>query len=194
MPFENDVSPSVHDEPMLCTGEIMYYGMPLFLVVATSHHAARHAAAKAKASFDALPAILTIDDALAVDSRFEDGPRIYEKGALEDGFAAASHRINGSFEMGGQEHFYLEGQAALAMPQENGDMVCIPRPSTRQKFSTRSPMRSACRCMRCVSKCAGWAAGLAARKAKATRWPWPVPWPRGIRARPAKCGMTATTI
>ena len=123
MPFENDVSPSVHDEPMLCTGEIMYYGMPLFLVVATSHHAARHAAAKAKASFDALPAILTIDDALAVDSRFEDVPRIYEKGALEDGFAAASHRINGSFEMGGQEHFYLEGQAALAMPQENGDMV-----------------------------------------------------------------------
>ncbi|EET49327.1 xanthine dehydrogenase molybdopterin binding subunit [Thalassobium sp. R2A62] len=123
MPFENDVSPSVHDEPMLCTGEIMYYGMPLFLVVATSHHAARHAAAKAKASFDALPAILTIDDALAVDSRFEDVPRIYEKGALEDGFAAASHRISGSFEMGGQEHFYLEGQAALAMPQENGDMV-----------------------------------------------------------------------
>ncbi|MDG2451261.1 MAG: xanthine dehydrogenase molybdopterin binding subunit [Paracoccaceae bacterium] len=123
MPFENDVSPSVHDEPMLCTGEIMYYGMPLFLVVATSHHAARHAAAKAKASFDALPAILTIDDALAVDSRFEDVPRIYEKGALEDGFAAGSHRINGSFEMGGQEHFYLEGQAALAMPQENGDMV-----------------------------------------------------------------------
>lgn len=123
LPFENDVSPSVHDEPMLCTGEIMYYGMPLFLVVAKSHHAARHAAAKAKASYGALPAILTIDDALAIDSRFEDGPRIYEKGALEDGFAAASHRINGSFEMGGQEHFYLEGQAALAMPQENGDMV-----------------------------------------------------------------------
>ena len=117
-----DTSPSNHDEPLLCTGDIHYAGQPLFLVIATSHHAARKAATQADLDITPSAPILTIDAALAANSRFEDGPRIYEKGTPEDTLRTAQNTLTGQLEIGGQEHFYLEGQAALALPQEGGDM------------------------------------------------------------------------
>ena len=123
LPFANDVSPSAHDEPLLSDGRIHYLGQPLFLVVATSHLAARQAARLGEIDADAKDPILTIDQALAADSRFEDGPRVWTKGDADAALADAKNRLQGMIEMGGQEHFYLEGQAALALPQEGGDMV-----------------------------------------------------------------------
>ena len=123
LPFENDVSPSAHDEPLLAEGTVHYVGQPIFLVVATSHLAARKAAQLAEVEIDPLPAILTIEDALEADSRFEEGPRIWSRGDLPKAMKSAKHRLSGTIDMGGQEHFYLEGQAALALPQEGGDMV-----------------------------------------------------------------------
>lgn len=125
LPFANDVSPSNHDEPLLTTGTIHYVGQPLFLVVATSHHAARRAARLSQIDMDALPPILTVDEALAADSRFEEGPRIYTRGNVDAALAAAPHTLSGQIDIGGQEHFYLEGQAALALPQEAGDMIVL---------------------------------------------------------------------
>ena len=118
-----DCSPSAHDEPLLAMGTVHYIGQPVFLVVASSHHAARHAARLAKISYAELPTLLTVDDALAADSRFEAGPVIWARGDADAAITHATHRIDGSFEVGGQEHFYLEGQIALALPQEGGDMV-----------------------------------------------------------------------
>lgn len=123
LPHDNDVSPAAHDEPLLATGSVHYIGQPVFLVVATSHLAARRAARLGKLTIKEETPLLTIDDALDADSRFEDGPRIYSKGDADQALAAAKHRLLGSVEIGGQEHFYLEGHAALAVPQEGGDMV-----------------------------------------------------------------------
>ncbi|MGB8622089.1 MAG: molybdopterin cofactor-binding domain-containing protein, partial [Paracoccaceae bacterium] len=123
LPAANDVSPSIHDEPLLAMGEVFYYGQPLFLVVADSHLAARKAARLAQVDYDERPALLSIDDALAADSRFEEGPRLFEKGDAAAAIDNAAHVVEGRIEIGGQEHFYLEGQAALAVPQEGGDMV-----------------------------------------------------------------------
>ncbi|AAV93961.1 xanthine dehydrogenase molybdopterin binding subunit [Ruegeria pomeroyi] len=123
LPFANDVSPSAHDEPLLSDGTVHYVGQPLFVVVATSHLAARKAVRRARIDYAEEPAILTIEQALAANSRFEDGPRIYEKGDAEAAISGAAHVIEGTFELGGQEHFYLEGQAALALPGEGGDML-----------------------------------------------------------------------
>ncbi|SMY05993.1 xanthine dehydrogenase molybdopterin binding subunit [Flavimaricola marinus] len=123
LPGPCDCSPSNHDEPLLSDGSIHYLGQPVFLVAATSHLAARQAARLAKISYDAAPAILTIEAALAADSRFEEGPRVWTKGDVAAEMATAPHRLSGSIEIGGQEHFYLEGQASLALPQENGDIV-----------------------------------------------------------------------
>ncbi|WP_300548776.1 xanthine dehydrogenase molybdopterin binding subunit [Roseovarius sp.] len=118
-----DTSPSVHDEPLLSDGTVHFHGQPVFLVIATSHLAARRAARLAEIAYVEDPAILTIEDALAADARFEEGPRIYAKGDAAAAIAGAAHRVEGQIEIGGQEHFYLEGQAALALPQEGGDMV-----------------------------------------------------------------------
>ena len=123
LPFDNDVSPSNHDEPLLATGEVYYAGQPIFLVVATSHLLARRAARLGKIVVEPLPAVLDVDTALGADLRFEEGPRVYMRGDVEHAIASAAHQIKGTLHIGGQEHFYLEGQAALAMPQDNGDMV-----------------------------------------------------------------------
>lgn len=118
-----DCSPSAHDEPLLAIETIHYIGQPIFLVIATSHLAARKAARLGKIKVETLPAILTIDDAMAANSRFEDGPRVFEKGDARAAIKAAPRRLKGEITMGGQEHFYLEGQAAIALPQESGDML-----------------------------------------------------------------------
>ncbi len=123
LPHANDVSPSNHDEPLLAKGSVHYLGQPIFAVVATSHHAARHAARRARMDITPATPILTIDDALAADSRFEDGPRIYVKGDPDTAIDRAEHHLSGRIHIGGQEHFYLEGHAALALPQEGGDMI-----------------------------------------------------------------------
>ncbi|MEM6759039.1 MAG: xanthine dehydrogenase molybdopterin binding subunit [Pseudomonadota bacterium] len=125
LPFANDVSPSAHDEPLLATGEVHHVGQPIFLVAATSHLAARRAVRLARVDIAPSTPLLTIDEALAAGSRFEDGPRIYGRGDVAAELAAAPHRLSGQFHIGGQEHFYLEGQAALALPGESGDMHVI---------------------------------------------------------------------
>ncbi|WP_298854271.1 xanthine dehydrogenase molybdopterin binding subunit [uncultured Ruegeria sp.] len=123
LPFANDVSPSIHDEPLLSDGTVHYIGQPVFLVVATSHLAARKATRLGKIDYVEDTPILTVEEAIAADSRFEDGPRIYAKGDADAAIAGAAHVIEGTFELGGQEHFYLEGQAALAVPNEGADML-----------------------------------------------------------------------
>ncbi|MEM1232878.1 MAG: xanthine dehydrogenase molybdopterin binding subunit [Pseudomonadota bacterium] len=123
LPAENDVSPSNHDEPLLSDGSVHYMGQPLFAVVAKSHLAARYAATLGEVSYEEDTPILTVEDALAADSRFEDGPRIYAKGDVVTALATAPHRVQGTLILGGQEHFYLEGQSALAVPGDDGDMV-----------------------------------------------------------------------
>ena len=118
-----DVSPSAHDEPLLAVDTVAYVGQPMFLVIATSHTAARAAARRAIYDITEGTPIFSIKDALAANSRFEDGPRIYSKGDASTALTTATRTVTGTITMGGQEHFYLEGQAALALPSEEGDVL-----------------------------------------------------------------------
>ena len=118
-----DVSPSPSPEPLLSDGEVHFAGQPIFLVIAETHLLARKAARLAKIDIEELPAILTIEEAYEAGTIFEEGPRIYTRGDAASAIDAAEHVIEGSMDIGGQEHFYLEGQAAAALPQEGGDMI-----------------------------------------------------------------------
>jgi xanthine dehydrogenase large subunit len=118
-----DVSPAAHDEPLLSTGEVHFHGQPIFLVVATSHRIARAAARRAKVEITPRVAVLTIDDALEAGSYFEGGPVVWTRGDIETALESAPRLVTGQIEIGGQEHFYLEGQVALALPQDDGGMV-----------------------------------------------------------------------
>ena len=122
LPAANDVSPAANDEPLLAEGRIHFAGQPVFLVVADSHTAARRAAARGEIVIQDSQAALTIDEAINAGSRFED-PLDYRKGDPSLAIENAGRMIEGEIKIGGQEHFYLEGQAALAMPQEAGEML-----------------------------------------------------------------------
>jgi len=121
IPGHNDVSPFAGDDPLFADGLVEYVGQPIFAVAARSVEAARHAAAKAVVDYDELPALVTIDDAMAVNSAIEP-MQTMAQGDAAAALAKAKHRLKGSFRIGGQDHFYLEGQIAFATPQEDGDV------------------------------------------------------------------------
>jgi len=123
LPGDNDVSPSVHDEPLLAVGTAHYVGQPIFLVVADTHLNARRAARLGQVNYEEKTPLVTLDQAIKADSRFGD-PITYAIGDAETALAAAPHTVSGVMEIGGQEHFYLEGQAAYAQPEE-GDMRVV---------------------------------------------------------------------
>lgn len=122
IPGENDVSPIAHDEVMLAQAWVQYAGQPIFLVVADSHLNARKAARLAQVSYTEHTPSLSVDQAMAGDNPFEKAQK-FRKGEPQDALKASAHQISGRIDMGGQEHFYLEGQVAAAIPQENGDML-----------------------------------------------------------------------
>ena len=121
IPGENNVGPVFHDDLLFAEAEILYPGQPLFVVAAESNRAARLAARLAKVTAEPLAALVTIADAAAADSKLEPAQRM-ARGDAQAALATAERRIQGTVEMGGQEHFYLEGQAALATPGERGQV------------------------------------------------------------------------
>lgn len=121
IPGANDVSPVAGDDRLLADGEVICHGQALFLVAATSQRAARIAARLGKVEYEPLPAALTIADAQAAASHIEPVQRM-ARGDAAAALGAAPHRLSGHFAMGGQDHFYLEGQVAVATPGEDGQV------------------------------------------------------------------------
>ncbi|MBS1031479.1 xanthine dehydrogenase molybdopterin binding subunit [Gluconobacter cerinus] len=123
VPGENEISPvHAHDEPLLATDHVYYWGQPMFAVVATSRQAARQAVRLAKIEYEEKPAILNVAQAREAGGDLVWRPLVMKRGDVDAGLAAAPRRLSGNITMGGQEHFYLEGQAALAQPGEAGEM------------------------------------------------------------------------
>ena len=122
IPGPNDVSPVAGDDPMFAEGLVEYWGQSLFAVAAETREAAWRAAQLADIAYEERPAILTIDEAMEAASYLEK-PYIMARGDAAAAIDAAPCRISGRIEIGGQEHFYLEGQAALAIPGEDEDVT-----------------------------------------------------------------------
>ena len=121
IPGRNDVSPFAGDDRLFAEDEVVYHGQALFLVVATSYQAARRAAKLGKVEYEPLPPLLSIAEALAADSLIEPAQSM-GRGDVAAALAASPHRLSGRLAMGGQDHFYLEGQIAVATPQEQDGM------------------------------------------------------------------------
>ncbi|HEX2390141.1 MAG TPA: xanthine dehydrogenase molybdopterin binding subunit, partial [Casimicrobiaceae bacterium] len=121
IPGVNDIGPIQRDDPILAERVVEFAGQPVFAVAATSVNAARRATQLADLAIAPLPAIVTIDDALAAQS-YVLPPVHVTRGDASAAIAAAPRRLHGRFECGGQDHFYLEGQIALAIPRERGAM------------------------------------------------------------------------
>jgi len=119
---ENNYGGAVHDDPIFAQDCVQYAGQPIFAVAADSMRAARKAALLAKLQIERKPAVLGIRAALAAQS-FVLPSQSMMRGEPQAQLQAAPHRLASTFTMGGQDHFYLEGQIAVAVPQEDGGML-----------------------------------------------------------------------
>ena len=119
IPGSNDCGPIIHDDPILADGEVHYVGQPMFAVVATSVDVARRAARRAVVDYEVLPAELDPRAARAAES-FVLPPMRRVCGEPAQKLAAAPHRLQGQWSVGGQEQFYLEGQVSYCAPREDG--------------------------------------------------------------------------
>lgn len=124
VPGVNDISPTgLNDEPVFPTETIQFHGQPLFAVIAETRDAARRAAELAKVDCEVLPHAL--DPIAAQEAGYPNvtAPLKLERGDVDPAFASASHRIQGRMTVGGQDHMYLEGHIAFAIPGEDDEVV-----------------------------------------------------------------------
>jgi xanthine dehydrogenase large subunit len=122
VPGENNYGSVVHDDPIFADGFVQYAGQPLFAVVATSYQAARRATRLARVDYETLEPILDIRAAIAAQSFVVPGQHIV-RGRPSEMLASSPRRLQGTVVIGGQDHFYLEGQIAIAIPQEDAAML-----------------------------------------------------------------------
>jgi xanthine dehydrogenase large subunit len=111
-----------HDEPVFATDTVQHVGQVIGLVVAESVMQARRAARQVVCRIEALPAVLSTQAAMAAQS-FVQPPVFVQRGDADAALQAAAHTLQGTLEVGGQEHFYLEGQIAYALPQEQNQWL-----------------------------------------------------------------------
>jgi xanthine dehydrogenase large subunit len=123
VPGVNDIGPSLPGDPIFADEITEFHGQALFAVAAVSLAAARAAAALAIIEYEPLPAILTLDESLSREDARVLPSRLIKRGEPEGAILLSLYRLHGTLRIGGQEHFYLEGQIAVAHPGEQGDML-----------------------------------------------------------------------
>ncbi len=136
VPGHKDIGPVFPGDPLMVEEEIEFWGQVLFAVAATSYDAARKAAKLAVVEFEPLPADITIEQGLASES-FVRPSHTQRRGDARAAIDAAPRRLAGEMQIGGQEQMYLEGQASLCIPQEDGGMLVYTssqNPSEGQKL------------------------------------------------------------
>ena len=121
VPGVNDVGPAFPGDPIFAPGLVEYHGQALFAVAADSMAGAREAAMLATVEYYVMPPVLSLDQALA-NASFVLPSQAMRRGDAAAALARAPNRLGGTLRVGGQEHFYLEGQVAMAIPGEDDDM------------------------------------------------------------------------
>ncbi len=121
VPGELDIGPLAPGDPLFAKETVEYHGQVVLMIAAETPESARAGALAAKITIEPLEAVLDVEQALA-KSYFVEQPHVQQRGDADAALAAAPHRLQGQFHIGGQEHFYLEGQVAMALPGEDGAM------------------------------------------------------------------------
>ncbi len=124
VPGINDVSSNgSHDEPLLAETKVEFHQQPIFAVIAETRDIARRAARKAKIEYRDLAHWSDIDGALKNGGALVTSPMTLSRGEAKSEMDNAARRLKGQMRIGGQEHFYLEGQIAMAIPGEDDEVA-----------------------------------------------------------------------
>lgn len=119
VPGELDIGPLAPGDPLFARDLVEYHGQVVLTVAAETSEAARAAALKAVIEYEVLEPVLDVEEALQRELYVQE-PHVHQRGDADRALACAGHRIQGQFHIGGQEHFYLEGQIAVVQPGEDG--------------------------------------------------------------------------
>ncbi|MDB4973928.1 MAG: xanthine dehydrogenase, molybdopterin binding subunit [Myxococcaceae bacterium] len=168
VPGENDTGPVQHDEPLF-PSEVSFHGQAVAWVVAETEESARLAARDVVVSYEPLPAVLSIVDAIAQES-FLTEPERMQCGATEAALASAELRLQGELFLNGQEHFYLETQAALAWVDE--DLGITVQSSTQHPAETQEIVARVLglRKHQVVVQCLRMGGGFGGKEVQANTW------------------------
>ncbi len=121
VPGHTDIGPVFPGDPVLALNKVEYVGQPIFAVAATSYELARKAVKLAEIEYETLTPVLTVKEALKKQN-FVRPPFTMQRGDAASAIQSAPHQLKGEISVGGQEHFYLEGQISSAEPGEDGAM------------------------------------------------------------------------
>ena len=185
IPGANECSPSLGGDPVLADSEILFHGQVVFAVAAASRRDARRAARLAR--IDVEEGAPAVDVEAGVRSgRQVLPPYEFRRGTPRDAIAASPRIHEGTLRIGGQEHFYLEGQAALAIPEEAGEMYLhssTQHPSDVQRLVARMldvPLA------RVVCECRRMGGGFGGKESQAAQWACLAALAAHVTGRPAK--------
>ena len=124
LPGLNDISPTgLKDEPVLADKEVSYYGQPLFVVVAKTRLQARKAASLVRLKKSINTPLLDIEKIKNKNPEVVTKPLKLERGNVDSSLKKSKYKLSGTINIGGQDHFYLEGQIALAIPNDDSSFT-----------------------------------------------------------------------
>jgi CO/xanthine dehydrogenase Mo-binding subunit len=151
------------DQPLIATKKVRVTGEPVAVVVAEDPAAAREALDKIQVEYEPLPAVMTIDEALAPGAPALHGPAelsplspdvrdvrpepernicnrwLYQRGDTAAAFTNADHVFDHTFTLPALHHFFLEPLAAIASFEGDGLTVWV---GTQTPFALRTMLSS----------------------------------------------------
>ncbi len=182
IPGANDCSPIMGDDPIFAKGEIHFHGQVIFAVVADTREAAMRARLLAKIEIQKSTPVVSVQDShtnLLPPYAFTKGA--YKKGSINN--------ISGEFSIGGQEHFYLEGQVSFAIPQEKNGMLVHSSTQHPQEIQHKIAAMLAVPDAMVVCECRRMGGGFGGKESQATQWAALAALAAHKLNRPAKCRL-----
>lgn len=189
IPGINDCSPSIGGDPILADEEIMFHGQVIFAVVATTREAARRAAKLAVIKIEAASPVLSVDDAIKANTADVVPAYEFRRRDAVAAIGTSPNRLQGTFLVGGQEHFYLEGQVAAAYPDEGRAITIIS--STQHPTEVQHVIAK----MLCVPdafvtcECRRMGGAFGGKESQAAQWAALAALAAHVTGRPAKCRL-----
>ena len=129
------------DQPIIAADEVHFVGEVVAVVGAETKEALAKGLAAVVVEWQKLPDIRTVVEAVAAKS-FIGSERMIATGDAAAELARSPHRIAGTLEIGGADHFYLESQAAVVYPREDGQLEV--HSSTQHPTETQHVVAEAC--------------------------------------------------
>jgi xanthine dehydrogenase large subunit len=189
IPGHNDCSPSIGGDPILAGDRIEFHGQVIFAVVAKTRDDARRAALLAKIEIETAKPAVTVEDALAMGTKDVGEPYAFIRRDVAKALASSANIVEDSFRIGGQEHFYLEGQVSLAVPEENGAVTvhCSTQHPSEVQHLVAGMLEIPAALVTCECRRMGGAFG--GKESQAAQWACLAALAARVTGHPAKCRL-----